>query len=151
MAKACAILTAFLATSIVAGASEPPKTASPTRVKATVIAVSPTGGTLTIQLPEKIVTVAVTNQVRLLKDGKEIDLSQLLPGQTVELSGVDRGDGQLVIHSITVIPNTDPLEAAGSPRPKWRPRLSDRPIQRKLPFDWPPNPANVQRPPVSPH
>jgi len=137
-----ASFTAGLAGAVLAEdtpAPAPEKKAAPAGLAGKIVAVNKRAKTLTVDIQGKIYVFKIASQVKILKEGREIQLERLLPGQAANfLTGLST-DGGLEVVSVTIEANSEGSEPAHS---------AQGPPSTVPPVFLPP-PAN--RPPISPN
>jgi hypothetical protein len=127
--------------------------AVPAQLDGTIVAVNPRERTVTVDVKGKLLTVNVTKQLKISRNGKAIGFEELAPGQTVSLGFVELPNGHIEVASLAVASNPEGLEAAGSVNSNGKGQEKRRvpTLPPQAPFTTPPNPANIGGPPVSPH
>jgi hypothetical protein len=125
----------------------------PAQLDGTIVAVNPRERTVTVDVKGKLLTVNVTKQLKISRNGKVIGFEELAPGQTVNLGFVELPDGHIEVASLAVASNPEGLEAAGAVNSNGKGQEKRRvpTLPPQSPFTTPPNPANVGGRPVSPH
>jgi len=113
--------------------------AAPAGLAGKIVAVNKRAKTLTVDIQGKVYVFKTSSHLKILKDGREIQLSQLLPGQTANFVTGLSTDGGLEVVSVTIEANSERGEAADHPT---------GPPSTVPPAFLPP-PAN--RPPISPN
>jgi len=114
--------------------------AAPAGLAGKIVAVNKRAKTLTVDIQGKIYVFKMASQVKILKEGREIQLERLLPGQAATfLTGLST-DGGLEVVSVTIEANAQGSEAA-QPNPQGPPS--------SVPPTFLPPPPN--RPPISPN
>ena len=113
--------------------------AAPAGLAGKIVAVNKRAKTLTVDIQGKVYVFKISSHLKILKDGREIQLSQLLPGQTANFVTGLSTDGGLEVVSVTIEANPERSEAAAQPT---------GPPSTVPPVFLPP-PAN--RPPISPN
>ena len=137
-----ASFTAGLAGAVLAEdtpAPAPQKKTAPAGLAGKIVAVNKRAKTLTVDIQGKVYVFKTSSHLKILKDGREIQLSQLLPGQTANFVTGLSTDGGLEVVSVTIEANTERSQAADHPA---------GPPSTVPPVFLPP-PAN--RPPISPN
>ena len=125
----------------------------PAQLDGTIVAVNPRERTVTVDVKGKLLTVNVTKQLKISRNGKAIGFEELAPGQTVNLGFVELANGHIEVASLAIASNPEGLEAAGSlssnGKGQEKRRIPTLPPQ--APFTTPPNPANIGGNVVSRH
>jgi hypothetical protein len=138
------LLTSFTAglASAVRAADKPApaaeKKTAPAGLPGKIVAVNKKANTLTVDIKGKIYVFKMSSHLKLEKEGREIQLGELLPGQAANFVTGLSTDGGLEIVAVTVEANTEASEAAargGSRGPNPPPILSPQ----------------ANRPPISPN
>ena len=129
---------------VVAPAPSAPKTI-PAQLDGTIVAVNPRERTVTVDVKGKLLTVNVTKQLKISRNGKPIGFEELAPGQLVSLGFVETPNGHIEVASLAVASNPEGLEAAGSVNSKGKGQEMRRvpTLPPQAPFSTPPNPANI--------
>jgi len=104
-----------------------------------IVAVNKRAKTLTVDIQGKVYVFKIGAHLKIEKGGREIQLSQLLPGQAASFVTGLSTDGGLEVVAVTIEANTERSQAADQ---------SSRPPNNVPPTFLPP-PAN--RPPISPN
>ncbi len=105
-----------------------------------IVAVNKRARTLTVDIQGKIYVFKIASQVKIQKEGRQIQLERLLPGQAASFVTGLSTDGGLEVVSVTIEANTQGSEAAQS---------SPHGPPSSVPPAFLPPPAN--RPPISPN
>jgi hypothetical protein len=136
-----ASFTAGLAGAVLAEdtpAIAPQKKAAPAGLAGKIVAVNKRAKTLTVDIQGKVYVFKTSSHLKIEKDGREIQLSQLLPGQAANFVTGLSTDGGLEVVSVTIEANTERSEAAHPTGPP-----------STVPPVFLPPPPN--RPPISPN
>ena len=130
---------------VVAPAPTPAPRTVPAQLDGTIVAVNPRERTVTVDVKGKLLTVNVTRQLKISRNGKPIGFEELVPGQTVSLGFVELPNGHIEVASLAVASNPEGLEAAGSVNSKGKGQEMRRvpTLPPQAPFTTPPNPANI--------
>lgn len=134
-----------------AEAKTTPAKVVPAQLDGTIIALNKKDRSVTVDVKGKLLTISVTRQLKLTRDGQPAKYDELAPGQPVTITFIETADGQIEVAALTISSSPDGLESAG---PK-----ANRGVDRNVPilppqapFTSPPNPANNGGgPPISPH
>jgi len=122
----------------------------PAQLDGTVVAVNPRDRTVTVDVKGKLLTVNVTRQLKITRDGKAVGFEELTAGQTVNLGFVEMANGHIEVASIAIASNPEGLEAAGASANGLANRRTPT-LPPSAPFPVPPNPANISAGLVSKH
>ena len=136
-----ASFTAGLAGAVLAEdtpAPAPEKKTAPAGLAGKIVAVNKRAKTLTVDIQGKVYVFKIASQLKIQKDGRQIQLEKLLPGQAANFVTGLSTDGGLEVVAVTIEANTERSEAANPTAPS-----------STVPPAFLPPPAN--RPPISPN
>ena len=150
----CSVLSLLLVASNSGSAAETKTTPAkvvPAQLDGTIIALNKKDRKVTIDVKGKLLTISVTRQLKLTRDGQPAKFDELAPGQPVTITFIETADGQIEVAALTIAASPEGLESAG-PKANSGVNRNTPILPPQAPFTSPPNPANNGGgPPISPH
>lgn len=150
----CSVFSLMLATSNSGWSAETTPTPAkvvPAQLDGTIIALNKKDRSVTVDINGKLLTISVTRQLKLSRNGQPAKFDELAPGQPVTITFIETADGQIEVASLTIASSPNSLESAG-PKAKSSVNRNVPILPPQAPFTSPPNPANNGGGPgVSPH
>ena len=150
----CSVLSLVLTASQSASSAETKPTPAkvvPAQLDGTIIALNKKDRSVTVDVNGKLLTVNVTRQLKLSRNGQPAKFDELAPGQPVTITFIETADGQIEVAALTIASSPESLESAG-PKGRGNANRNVPILPPQAPFTSPPNPANNGGgPAVSPH